>query len=284
LIASTAAAYMGARKDSTNSQALLENAEKMRLMGFYQAWNENKLNTYLTILGSEDVQRDYYMDRIVMLQMQSLGSQIPPQLYSLVYMKFYLTYLKTMKFSLKYQVLAYFNTLIEDEIDVFSMVVAKEDTAEATLFVESENLVRNRLWFFSGAVNFAQTDLTVFYLQYYLDYMTIMLSGQNTGLPDMWVRMIQLFKTMYNYQGANSGLRAALLEKASVVHEGEDISERELEAALSGYYTFGNCYRLSTSMDYVLGMYDMYSLYASYYAAAQAAQAAAQPVAAAAPI
>jgi len=284
LIGATTQTFIAAHRDKANEQKHREVGNRLRLQAMFTAWKENKVATTMTIIGSEDVQKDYYMDRLVQLQMQALGNQVPPQLYSLVYMKFYLTYLKTMKFSQKYQVLAHFNTLYEDEIDVMTVVVAKNPNHEMILQEESPSLTKNKLWLFSTFSQFVQTDVTVFYLQYYLDYMTMALSGQNTGFPNMWQRMINLYTTMLTYMAAQNGLKGSILEKASAVSasKGElQRSDDEAVVSLTFFNQFSHCYRTASTIEYFMAFYSIYAMYAPYLAAQQQAVAAAQPAPAA---
>jgi len=254
-------AMQGEEKNIDNGDLL----EKTLLKGVLAAWNENKVARYMTVLGSEDVQKDYYYDRLVQLQMQSLGAQIPPQLYSLVYMKFYLTYLKTMKFALHYQLLAHFDTLYEDEIDVLTAVVSKGEYYDLVSKAEESPRVKNKLWTFSTFSTLAQTDLTTFYLQFYLDYMTMALSGQQQGFSDMWSRMFSLYQKMYAYSGSQSGLRAFVIEKQLITQNPDSkhaAAQRKL--ARMSFLNFTHCYRIGSQIDYVLAIYQMYAMYVPY--------------------
>jgi len=175
-----------------------------------------------------------------------------------------------MKFALTFQFIARINSLYEDWSDGGVHAVARNIDIN---IVEYEDMVVDKLWTFSTLQELKQTELIVFYLQWYMNYITASLSGQPMAAQtNMWSQMLSLYSLMYIYSGSQMAHQSTIYEyNAHLLNKKEVKREDEREKAESYrvlanqlFASFGQCYSMSSQLGYVNAIFSIYSLYASF--------------------
>jgi len=132
------------------------------LVGSYSLLYATKIKFLQIIQHAEETQREFWMDRAIQLQVQSLGNQLPPQLLQLLYMKIYRTQLSTMKLSLSLQTVSHFVMWLEDAIEADSALL---NGGEANV----DELISDKLYAFTAYNNLAMIELQIFYIDMFLE-------------------------------------------------------------------------------------------------------------------
>lgn len=169
--------YNGMEDDSSNY-----NQDKLNLIADYYFFYAIKIWYAQTIYRIGDIQREFWMDRAMQLGVATVGQGLPPQVYQLLYLKVFRTYLETLKYSFALQMISHWVTWLEDGIDVYGAKVDQSNPYwESVVQDQSDDLIRDKMWAFSAYRQYAQLDFSVFYLDLYLEAsLAPLLGGQGS--------------------------------------------------------------------------------------------------------
>jgi hypothetical protein len=143
---------------------------RLDLLGSYYLYYGIKIKFLQTLFQATDIQREFWMDRVITLQVQSLGGQLPPQLLQLLYMKMYRTQLSTLKLSLTLQMISHFTMWLEDAIDVNGALADPHNQyAEIVAIDQADDLITDKLYAFSTYNSYALINFQIFYIDLFLE-------------------------------------------------------------------------------------------------------------------
>jgi hypothetical protein len=267
-------------------------AAKFRLMGSYYLLNSVHVKLYQILVKAPEVQMEYYYNRAMQMSMMSLGAQLPPQMYQLIYLSAFNTHLKTLKLSYALQYVSHFRTWLEDEIDVNGALVEDAQGADLIAQEQEDDLLMDRTFAFNSYFHLAQIDYQTFMLDMYTQYMwaAVMapqgqqqqqsfleteetLGEQAQFMPffgaggnsmEMYSTWIRWYHIILQLTAAQSGQYSVQLEYFALHAEDQsNIDEDKISQASDFAFTsFASTLLQASQMQYWLAMLSMYSMYA----------------------
>jgi hypothetical protein len=285
---------------------------KVRLQAAYQLFYSNQIRLYEILVSSPQIQQDYYVNRVVQMQVAAAGPQVPPALTQALYLNSFNTQLKTLRLAYSLQYVSHLRTWLEDEIDVSSTVAANGPNYRMVASEQDDDLLHDKQYAFQSYYLFALVDFQSFMLETYVQQILASLTTQtqtplaaasllevDSSTETQWwspllflmgggahLNTYTFYMTFYHrmvqLNAAQAGNTHVQLETQRLHPETLQGQTQQVESSKVGDYSdysfnlWAQNLLQASQINYMLAIFNMYSLFAPVQAAAAQAQAQAQ--------
>lgn len=153
---------------------------KMRLLASLNLFHSIKVFNLKTMFMASNLQQEFFATRAAMLKFTMYKDLIPPELISIFYVQMGSLFLKTQSLSLALQTVSTWTTWLEDELDFGIAILSNLDVLDEEKIGDYESEITDgRMWAFTTFSNFANIELTIFTLDYYVQYQSAQIMQQS---------------------------------------------------------------------------------------------------------